>query len=94
VHLELVTLGTPKPSTVAAAHAERLVWLVRLRWVALGGVLAGAVAAPLFSLERLNRPVLLAAVAVGLLYNSAFALALRRRPGGVRDPFWQVVPEP
>ena len=48
------------------ARAERMGWLVRLRWAALASVLAGAVAAPWLGFRDIGYPVLFGAVAAGL----------------------------
>ena len=85
--LDLATLRTP-----GSPRIEPLRWLVGLRWVALLAVLAGAGVAPLFSLG-VNVPVLLAAVALGAVYNLFFSIQLRRRPERVRNPLVQVLPD-
>ncbi len=76
----------PRLPSPALARAERLMWLVRLRWVALAAVLLGAVAAPWVSLHGLNTQVLVGAVAAGAAYNAWFLVILRRRPERAGDP--------
>lgn len=76
-----------------AVRAERMAWLVRLRWAALAAVLAGALTAPWFGVEEINLPVLLGAVVAGVAYNLAFAWALHRRPERLGEPLVQALPD-
>ncbi|HEY0840127.1 MAG TPA: hypothetical protein VGD74_08065, partial [Vulgatibacter sp.] len=71
------------------AQGERMAWLLRLRWVALAGVLGAAVTSPVFGLDRVNTPVLLLAVMAGALYNTWLQIDIRRRPDRRWDPLYQ-----
>lgn len=62
------------------SRAERMGWLVRLRWAALASVLAGALLAPALGLHDIHVPVLLGAVAAGIAFNGWYNWLLRRRP--------------
>ena len=73
--------------------AERMAWLVRLRWIALAGVLLATVLARVLGIRGVNEPVILAAVVGGALYNAYFARDLRRRPDRQMDPLLQVLPD-
>lgn len=75
------------------APAERMAWLVRLRWIALGGVLLSTLAARLLDIRGVNEPVIFGAVAGGVLYNAYFTRELRRNPGRRVDPLLQVIPD-
>ena len=57
---------------------DNLRWLVMLRWTALLAVLFALFIAPVLGIRGLNRPVLFAVVAAGVVYNGAFQLALGR----------------
>lgn len=74
------------PSTLARVRAERLSWLVRLRWFALGSVLVGAIAAPWIGLRGLHVEALILSVAVGTAYNAWFLRSLRRHPERTSEP--------
>lgn len=71
---------------LARARAERMAWLLRLRWMALGGVLVGVLLAQLLGVQGINIPVLLVAILGGALYNAWFERALRDHPERVGDP--------
>lgn len=58
--------------------ADRIRWLINLRWVAMGGVLVATVFAAAGFYPGVAWPVLLVVVAVGSLYNF---ILLRRGPG-------------
>lgn len=75
------------------APAERMAWLVRLRWIALGGVLLATVGARLLGIGGVNEPVIVAAVAGGVIYNALFARDLRKNPGRRLDPLLHVLPD-
>jgi len=79
------------PRSFPLAPGERMAWLVRLRWVALAGVLVAAVTSPLFGLDRVNVPVLLFAVMAGAIYNTWLHIDIRRRPDHPWDPLFQAV---
>lgn len=85
--------GRPLTGTSSITPAERMAWLVRLRWIALAGVLLSTVAARLIGIRGVNEPVIYAAVVGGVLYNAYFAHDLRRRPGRKIDPLLQVIPD-
>jgi signal transduction histidine kinase len=61
-----------------ASPVLRLRWLVRLRWVALGAVIVGLCVAALLRLPFVSAPPVIAAVAVGAIYNLWFTLRLQR----------------
>lgn len=61
-----------------ASPVPRLRWLVRLRWVALCAVIAGLGVAALLRLPFVSAPPVIAAVAVGAIYNLWFTLRLSR----------------
>lgn len=82
-----------RPPDLALARAERMQWLVGLRWVALASVLIGALAAPWLGITGINLPVLLGAVAAGLAYNGYFHWELRRSPRKVGDPLLHALPD-
>ncbi|MCS6914924.1 MAG: HAMP domain-containing sensor histidine kinase [Myxococcales bacterium] len=68
----------------------RLRWLVRLRWIALGSVAGGLAFARMVGLAWVSAPPILAALAVGSLYNVWFSRRLRMRamheePAGRRE---------
>jgi signal transduction histidine kinase len=86
VELGPLLLDRSPPSTVARARAERLSWLVRLRWFALGAVLVGAIAAPWIGLAGLHVEALILSVAVGAAYNAWFLRSLRRHPERTSEP--------
>lgn len=75
------------------APAERMAWLVRLRWIALAGVLLATVAARVIGIRGVNEPVIVAAVIGGLIYNALFARDLRRNPHRRLDPLLHVLPD-
>src|SRR5690606_2878325 len=83
--------GTSTTSSITPA--ERMAWLVRLRWIALAGVLLSTVLARALGIRGVNEPVILAAVVGGALYNAYFARDLRRRPDRRIDPLLQVLPD-
>lgn len=86
-------IAADRPEDVVLARAERMAWLVRLRWAALASVLGGALAAPWLGLHEINHPVLLGAVGAGLAYNAYFLWSLRRAPERLGDPLFQALPD-
>ncbi len=73
------------------ARAERMAWLVRLRWMALAGVLFAALASRFIGLGQINLPVLVAAVMAGAVYNAYLHVDIRERPERVWEPLYQAV---
>lgn len=82
-----------RPPDLIQARAERMQWLVGLRWVALASVLVGALTAPFLGITGINVPVLLGAVAAGTAYNGYFLWELRRSPRKVGDPLLHALPD-
>ncbi len=74
------------PTVLARARADRLSWLVRLRWFALAAVLVGAIGAPRIGLAGLHVEALILSVAVGAAYNAWFLRSLRRHPERTSEP--------
>ncbi len=58
--------------------AARLGWLIRLRWVALGGILVAAGISAAGAFPGVAWPVLLATVVIGVLYNGWLLARYRR----------------
>ncbi len=85
--------GEAQQSSVQRARAERMSWLVRLRWAALASVLAGAVAAPWLGLSDVSYPVLFGAVAAGVAFNGWFQWSLRRQPEAFGEPLLHALPD-
>lgn len=86
-------LGEGKLTGTSIAPAERMAWLIRLRWIALVGVLLSTLAARLLDIRGVNEPVIFLAVAGGVLYNAFFARQLRKDPTRRVDPLLQVIPD-
>ena len=78
---------------VHRTRAERMGWLVRLRWAALASVLAGAVAAPWLGLRDVSYPVLFGAVAAGVAFNGWFQWSLKRQPEAFGEPLLHALPD-
>lgn len=74
-----VPQSLPGVDFFAIPEAERLRWLVRLRWVALAGVAAGIVVAKLLALPWVAPRPLVFAVVAGVFYNLAFLIRLERQ---------------
>lgn len=91
IQTPLNTPASARPSFHARARAERMAWLVRLRWVALGGVLFAALAARFVGVEGINVELILSAVIAGALYNFYLHLDIRENPERVWDPLYQAV---
>jgi hypothetical protein len=60
---------------------ERLAWLVRLRWVALLGIVLAGTLAAFGAFPGVSYPVLFAVAFVATLYNAAMWRDLRRGRG-------------
>lgn len=65
-------------------------WLVRIRWIALSGVLFATLAARLLGAQGIAYPVLFAAVGGGIVYNAYFHRNLQRHPSLLAEPLLQV----
>jgi len=72
--------GEDRPSSLLLLRAERMRWLIRLRWAALASVLAAAVIAPWLGMREIHYPALFGAVGAGVAFNLWFTWSLRRRP--------------
>src|SRR5262245_58120991 len=66
------------PERVSGLTPERLGWLIRLRWVALLGILLAALLAALGAFPRVNWQVLFATAAGAAFYNATMWRDLRR----------------
>lgn len=68
-----------------------MMWLVRIRWIALTGVLLATIVARFLGVQGIAYPVLHAAVVGGILYNALFHRILKRRPSLLAEPLLQVL---
>lgn len=85
--------GDDRSPSLSQLRAERMRWLVRLRWAALAAVLAGAIAAPWLGLSDVHHPALFGAVAAGVVFNAWYGRLLRRRPALATDALLHALPD-
>ena len=78
VHGTLMDAPAPASALYADAPLLRLTWLVQLRWVALGVAVLGLLIATALHLPFVAPRPIIAAIAVGALYNTWFLFRLRR----------------
>ncbi|WP_373048238.1 sensor histidine kinase [Vulgatibacter sp.] len=93
ISASLPIAGDERPQSLHVARAERMAWLVRLRWAALASVLAGAVAAPWLGITEIDHPVLFGALAAGVAFNGWILWGLRRHPEKVGEPLLHALPD-
>jgi PAS domain-containing protein len=85
--------GTDEEFFGASLEGDRFSWLIRLRWVALFGIVLGTLLAALGKFPGVNWQVLAVAAAVAALYNATLARAHRdgRAETGPRAALTQAV---